>query len=185
MHKRYSPVVRINPDEVYFADTEFPDTLYPAGGRKTEKPSGTTTPSKLILLHGQHHKFKHIMKEHLAKLLSRLDVSARENEVVKIHELLKAISHLITMYAFDDSFKFLYNARLRQVLPRGHRQLLPPHPRLLRHPLAVPTDPEFAPLAFSISVPRIERARGLNAVLYERLTYPDELRKLKAELVDI
>jgi hypothetical protein len=48
------------------------------------------------------------MKAHLHKLLSRLDASAREGSIVKIHEVFKAAaSDIITMYAFDNSFHFL------------------------------------------------------------------------------
>lgn len=51
------------------------------------------------------HRFEHIMKEHLSKLLSRLDVP---NQVVKIHDVFKAAaSDIITMYAFDNAFHFL------------------------------------------------------------------------------
>lgn len=48
------------------------------------------------------------MKDHLAKLIARLDASARVQEPVKIHEVFKAAaSDIITMYAFDNSFSFL------------------------------------------------------------------------------
>lgn len=48
------------------------------------------------------------MKEHLKKLLARLDDSARKNEIVSIHEVFKAAaSDIITMYAFDNCFNFL------------------------------------------------------------------------------
>lgn len=48
------------------------------------------------------------MKEYLHKLLLRLDASAREKSIVKIHDVFKATaSDIITMYAFDNSFNFL------------------------------------------------------------------------------
>lgn len=54
------------------------------------------------------HRFEHIMKDHLSKLLSRLDQSGRAKEVVKIHEVFKAAaSDIITMYAFNNAFHFL------------------------------------------------------------------------------
>ncbi|CAJ2514334.1 Uu.00g024530.m01.CDS01 [Anthostomella pinea] len=130
LHKQYGPIVRITPEEVHFADPEFLDALYPAGRRKTEKPSWfallTGTPYSIVStthheLHRQRrnalssffsaasiHRFEHIMRQHLAKLLSRLDESARTNSIVKIHEVFKAAaSDIITMYAFDNSFDFL------------------------------------------------------------------------------
>ncbi|XXG99373.1 hypothetical protein Hte_005710 [Hypoxylon texense] len=82
MHKQYGPIIRITPHEVHFADPEFLDALYPAGGRKTDKPSW------FALLTG--------------------NASARANGVVKIHEVFKAAaSDIITMYAFENSFNFL------------------------------------------------------------------------------
>ncbi|QKX62347.1 uncharacterized protein TRUGW13939_09506 [Talaromyces rugulosus] len=130
IHKQYGPIVRISPHEVHFSDPEFLDTVYPAGGRKTDKPSWfallTGTPYSVVStvhhdLHRQRrnalssffstasiHRFETVMKEHLGKLLSRLDASAESNEVVKIHEVFKAAaSDTITKYAFNDSFNFL------------------------------------------------------------------------------
>ncbi|KAM7188881.1 Cytochrome P450 [Naviculisporaceae sp. PSN 640] len=130
MHKQYGPIVRITPNEVHFADPEFLDELYPTGGRKINKPSWfallTGTPYSIVStvphdLHRQRrnamnsffstasiHRFEHIMKEHLSKLLSRLDASGRAKEIVKIHDVFKAAaSDIITMYAFDNAFHFL------------------------------------------------------------------------------
>lgn len=48
------------------------------------------------------------MKDHISRLIGRLDASARESRVVRIHEVFKAAaSDIITMYAFDNSFNFL------------------------------------------------------------------------------
>ncbi|KAI1106148.1 cytochrome P450 [Jackrogersella minutella] len=130
MHRQYGPIIRITPNEVHFADPEFLDALYPAGGRKTDKPSWfpllTGTPYSIVStahhdVHRQRrnalssffstasiHRFEHIMKQHLNKLMLRLDASARRKSVVRIHEVFKAAaSDIITMYAFDNSFNFL------------------------------------------------------------------------------
>ncbi|KAI1361471.1 cytochrome P450 CYP682H1 [Xylaria arbuscula] len=130
MHRRYGPVVRITPYEVHFSDPEFLEELYPTGGRQIEKPSWfallTGTPYSIVStqsheLHRQRrnalssffstasiHRFEHIMKEHLGKLLARLDAAGRAGQVVRIHDLFKAAaSDIITMYAFDNSFDFL------------------------------------------------------------------------------
>ena len=49
-----------------------------------------------------------IMKEHMAKMLSRLELSGRSGEVVQMHHVFKACaSDVITVYAFGESFKFM------------------------------------------------------------------------------
>lgn len=49
-----------------------------------------------------------IMKEHMAKILSRMEQSGERNEVVELHHVFKACtSDVITGYAFGDSFHFL------------------------------------------------------------------------------
>ncbi|KAI0855717.1 cytochrome P450 CYP682H1 [Xylaria cubensis] len=130
MHKQYGPIVRITPYEVHFSDPEFIEELYPTGGRQIEKPSWfallTGTPHSIVStrdhnLHRQRrnalssffstasiHRFEDIMKKHMGKLLARLDASGRAKEVVRIHDVFKAVaSDIITMYAFDNSFDFL------------------------------------------------------------------------------
>ena len=48
------------------------------------------------------------MKEHMAKMWSRMELSGRSGEVVQMHHLFRACtSDVITVYAFGDSFHFL------------------------------------------------------------------------------
>lgn len=39
MHKKYGPLVRINPYEIHCSDINFSDEIYAVGGRKRDKPS--------------------------------------------------------------------------------------------------------------------------------------------------
>ncbi|KAI1163869.1 cytochrome P450 CYP682H1 [Nemania serpens] len=130
MHKQYGPIVRITPNEVHFSDPEFLDTLYPAGGRKTDKPDWfplrTGTPDSIVStqhhdLHRQRrnalnaffstasiHRLEHIMRKHLGIMLSRLEEAGRDKRVMQMHHIFKACaSDVITMYAFDESLKFM------------------------------------------------------------------------------
>ncbi|KAH6842952.1 cytochrome P450 [Chaetomium sp. MPI-CAGE-AT-0009] len=130
MHKQYGPIVRITPNEVHFSDPEFLDGLYPAVGRKTDKPHWfslrTGTPYSIVStthhdLHRQRrnavnaffstasiHRLEHIMREHVAKMLARLETAGQSGDVVQIHHIFKACaSDVITVYAFDQSLKFM------------------------------------------------------------------------------
>jgi len=49
-----------------------------------------------------------IITEHLKKLLSRMKISGKSDEVLQMHHIFKACaSDVITVYAFDDSFEFM------------------------------------------------------------------------------
>lgn len=39
MHKKYGPLVRINPYEIHCSDINFSDEIYAVGGRKRDKPA--------------------------------------------------------------------------------------------------------------------------------------------------
>ncbi|KAI0537731.1 cytochrome P450 [Xylaria digitata] len=110
MHKQYGPIVRITPDEVHFADPEFLDALYPAGGRKTDKPSWfpLLNGTPYAIASTTHHDLHRQRRNALSPFFSTTNSSARAQEVVKIHEVFKAAaSDIITTYAFDNSFNFL------------------------------------------------------------------------------
>ena len=54
------------------------------------------------------HRLEHIMRKHLGVMLSRLEEAGRSEQVVQMHHIFKACaSDVITMYAFDESLKFM------------------------------------------------------------------------------
>ncbi|KAK8067555.1 hypothetical protein PG996_006667, partial [Apiospora saccharicola] len=131
MHEQYGPVVRINPNEVHFNDPDFIDTLYPVGGRKTDKPimvgHRTGTPNSIVATVDHHmHRLRRnsingffsiasirrvepMIAEKLEKMLARWNQGAgKDGLVLQMHTVFKAYaSDIITTYAFGDSFHFL------------------------------------------------------------------------------
>ncbi|KAI8626385.1 cytochrome P450 [Xylariaceae sp. FL1651] len=135
MHRKYGPIVRINPDEVHLDDPEILDTIFPSAGRRTNKPKvvgkRTGTPNSMVATidHDMHRRRRNavnaffstasirrlepIMKEHIDRMLARVADCGRAGDVVQLHYLFKACtSDVITMYAFGDSFRFLDKADL-------------------------------------------------------------------------
>jgi cytochrome P450 len=54
------------------------------------------------------HRLEHIMRKHLGVMLSRLEEAGRSEQVMQMHHIFKACaSDVITMYAFDESLKFM------------------------------------------------------------------------------
>ncbi|KAI2618667.1 cytochrome P450 [Hypomontagnella submonticulosa] len=131
MHREYGPIVRINPNEVHFNDPDFIDTLYPAGGRATNKPImvgwRTGTPNSIVATidHHMHRKRRNSInnffsnasvrkmepriKEKLERMLSRWNERiGKDGKVMHMHTVFKAYaSDIITTYAFGDCFHFL------------------------------------------------------------------------------
>ncbi|KAJ8063550.1 hypothetical protein OCU04_007422 [Sclerotinia nivalis] len=130
LHKKYGPVVRITPNEIHFNDPEFLDTIYPGPRRKTNKPVWfalrTGTPYSIVSTpgHDLHRRRRNalnsffsvasirrlepIIRKHMEKMLSRMEVSGKTGEIVHMHHVFKACaSDVITVYAFDDSFEYM------------------------------------------------------------------------------
>ncbi|KAF2120196.1 cytochrome P450 [Lophiotrema nucula] len=130
MHRRYGPVVRVNPNEVHFEDPDFNDVLYPGLGKRRDKPEYAAlragTPGSIVATaeHDVHRRRRNalssffsgasvrrlepIIHEHVGRLLSRMQDCGIHHEVVELHHMFKACaSDIITLYAFGDSFHFL------------------------------------------------------------------------------
>ncbi|KAI0391296.1 cytochrome P450 [Xylariaceae sp. FL0594] len=130
MHKKYGPIVRINPDEVHLDDPNMLDTIFPGPGRRTNKPDvvgkRTGTPNSMVATmdHDMHRRRRNavnaffstasirrlepIMKEHMERMLVTIAEYGKAGGPVQLHHLFKACtSDVITMYAFGDSFGFL------------------------------------------------------------------------------
>lgn len=57
---------------------------------------------------GSVRRLEPIIKDHLEKLLSRMETSGKAGEVLQMHHIFKACaSDVITVYAFDDSFEYM------------------------------------------------------------------------------
>ncbi|KAK0635458.1 cytochrome P450 [Bombardia bombarda] len=130
MHKKYGPIVRINPYEVHFNDPGAIESVFPGPGRKTNKyeftgrRTGTQNSIVATIDHDMHRKRRNtisaffsnasirrlepIIQEHLGKLLSRMDAAGETGKILPMHYVFRACtSDLITKYAFGESFHFL------------------------------------------------------------------------------
>ncbi|KAI0441396.1 cytochrome P450 [Xylaria telfairii] len=130
MHAEYGPIVRVTPNEVHWNDPEFIDTVYPAGGRKTNKPiwfaQRTGTPYSIVStpehdLHrrrrnalnsffsvGSIRRLEPIMKKYMATMISCMEEAGKTGEVLTMHSIFKACaSDVITEYAFGECFGFM------------------------------------------------------------------------------
>ncbi|KAJ8124653.1 hypothetical protein O1611_g8987 [Lasiodiplodia mahajangana] len=132
MHRKYGPIIRINPDEVHFDDPDIIDTVFPGAGRRTNKPKvvvvdfSVGAPNSMVATvdHDMHRRRRNtvnaffstasirrlepIMKEHIDKMLILVSEYGKAGGPIQLHHLFKACtSDVITMYAFGDSFHFL------------------------------------------------------------------------------
>ncbi|RYP24616.1 hypothetical protein DL765_000442 [Monosporascus sp. GIB2] len=134
MHKKYGPIVRINPIEVHYNDPDFIDSVLPGPARKTNRHPGlakkTGTPDSMVTTvdHEKHRqrrnpvaayfstasirKLEPIIMVTMAKLLDRLEEKALDGSpLLQLHHVFKACtSDVITKYAFGDCFNFIDRA---------------------------------------------------------------------------
>ncbi|RYP39080.1 hypothetical protein DL767_002343 [Monosporascus sp. MG133] len=113
MHRRYGPIVRINPDEVHLDDPEIIDSIFPAPNSMVatidhDMHRRRRNAVNALFSTASIRRLEPIMKDHIAKMLLRIEEYGKTGEIVQLHHVFKACtSDVITMYAFGDSFRFL------------------------------------------------------------------------------
>ncbi|ERF75987.1 hypothetical protein EPUS_01353 [Endocarpon pusillum Z07020] len=130
LHKKYGPVIRINPHEIHCNDPEFIDDIYSGPSRKTDKYrfTGRKTLTKQSMVatisHDIHRKrrgamanffskasvrgVEPIIQNSLSKLLSRMERASKTGEKMPMMYVFKAAtSDIITKYAFGNSTNFM------------------------------------------------------------------------------
>lgn len=132
MHKKYGPVVRINPYELHVNSPDFYDTLYAsaASGRRTEKWEwsakmfGTTKAAVGTTSHELHRvrraalnpffsrrsvtRLEPVIRANIDKLRARLEGFANTDEPVNVTDAFTALSaDVIGGFAFGRSYGFL------------------------------------------------------------------------------
>ncbi|KAI1319321.1 cytochrome P450 [Xylariaceae sp. FL0255] len=130
MHRQYGPIVRVTPNEVHWNDPNFIDVVYPATGRKTDKPSWFAqrngTPYSIVstLEHDLHRRRRNalnaffsvgsirrlepIMKKYMTQIISRMERAGEVGEIIQMHPIFRACaSDVITEYAFGECSRFM------------------------------------------------------------------------------
>ncbi|KAJ0123500.1 trichodiene oxygenase [Diaporthe amygdali] len=112
MHKKYGPLVRINPYEIHCNDINFSDEIYAIGGRKRDKPKhqvgGTVArraPVARFFSRGNVAKLEDEIKEHVQMLCDKLLRQSKPFDVKTAYSCFTA--DIISSYAFGQSFGFL------------------------------------------------------------------------------
>ncbi|KAB8221594.1 cytochrome P450 [Aspergillus novoparasiticus] len=136
MHKRYGPIVRINPREVHISDPQYYDEIYASGTRRRNKDAdfvsftGLLLSSALTTDHDLHRyrrglmnnffskksvrRISHLVEEKVHKLMHRFEASHRSNKVVRLDDAFAAMtSDVITHYCYGKIWDYLDDANLR------------------------------------------------------------------------
>ncbi|KAI6380618.1 hypothetical protein MCOR25_001555 [Pyricularia grisea] len=130
MHRKYGPIVRINPNEIHCNDPDFADDIYAVGGRKRDKPQHQINGAVLGKsgFGTSDHDLHRTRRIPLAKFFSRAMITRLEGDM---HELVQKLcdkllaesgkkepvditvayscftSDAISGYCFGESFGFL------------------------------------------------------------------------------
>ncbi|KAF5875950.1 putative cytochrome p450 protein [Botrytis fragariae] len=137
LHKKYGPVIRINPHEIHVSDPDFIDDIYTGTSRKTDKYRFTgrrtqTAMSMVATIPHDIHKRRRgamssyfsksgvrllepIIQRSLEKLLARMENASKTGEIMEMIYVFKAATNdIITDYAFGKPSGFMdrddYNA---------------------------------------------------------------------------
>ncbi|GIJ90380.1 hypothetical protein Asppvi_009334 [Aspergillus pseudoviridinutans] len=132
MHKKYGPIVRVNPREVHVTDPEFYDEIYAAGSKVREKDpmfaAIYSAPHSLVatLGHTQHRLRRHVLSpffsrkaiknleplidNKLAQLQKRFQAAYLDSTVLHLDVAFSAlVSEVVTHYCYGSSYGFLEN----------------------------------------------------------------------------
>ncbi|KAF2642280.1 cytochrome P450 [Massarina eburnea CBS 473.64] len=106
MHKKYGPIVRINPDELHCSDPAFTDEIYAGPGRVRDKwqhqlNTGGAGPVAVTGFSTVSHELHRARKAPLAKFFSRQQMLKLEGEV---HEFAQAMVNKMLASAGKGAF---------------------------------------------------------------------------------
>lgn len=86
MHKKYGPIIRINPNELHIDDPDYYDTVYPGPSKQTEKypPAAARFGNSLSVFGTVAHNHHRIRRSAIAGYFSKQAVSRFSSEIQTI-----------------------------------------------------------------------------------------------------
>ncbi|KAH7050151.1 putative cytochrome P450 [Macrophomina phaseolina] len=136
LHKRYGPIIRINPDELHVSDPNFVDALYPSTGKKREispwffKPMGIAETHFGTADHDLHRmrraplsrffskamvaRLEPSLKQHATKFCRNLETwSGTANALDLVTSISCFSADIITEYLFGRCYNFLDDPKMK------------------------------------------------------------------------
>ncbi|KAL4748424.1 hypothetical protein BDW72DRAFT_214810 [Aspergillus terricola var. indicus] len=136
MHRKYGPIVRVNPVEVHISDPEFYEEIYAPSSRRREKdprwtPSFSVRESMITTVNHEHHRFRRailnnffsrrsvmeltpMIEERIEALMQRFNEFYNDQTVVQLDDAFAALTaDIITYYCYGKIWGFLENKTFR------------------------------------------------------------------------
>ncbi|KAJ3494206.1 hypothetical protein NLG97_g4228 [Lecanicillium saksenae] len=130
MHKKYGPIVRINPRELHIKDSLFYDEIYASGSRKRDKdpkfvPIFSSPYSMIATVDHELHRFRRgllsnffsqasvsklgpLIEKKVSQLMRRFEEAYADSCPLDLSASFSALtSDIITIYSYGEDFNFL------------------------------------------------------------------------------